>query len=103
MKNSKRLRQSISVRASRFVFLLPLLAASQDAPQSQKDTPPTIRTETRAVQIDLAVRDAHGSPVRQLTKDDFTLLDNGKPRAIEFFSAEAGEPVPDAAPPGTPS
>jgi VWFA-related protein len=96
MKNSKRLLRSISVRATRFVFLLPLLGAGQDAPT-------TIRTETRAVQIDVAVRDAHGVPVQQLTKDDFTLLDNGKPRAIEFFSAEAGEPVPDAAPPATPS
>jgi VWFA-related protein len=96
MKNSKRLLQSISLRAVRLLFLLPLLAATQDAP-------PTIRTETRAVQIDVAVRDAHGVPVRQLTKDDFTLLDNGKPRAIEFFSAEESEPVPDAAPPATPS
>jgi len=101
MRNSKRLLQSISVRAGRFVFLLPLLAASQIAPTNV--APPTIRTETRAVQIDVAVRDAHGAPVRQLTKDDFTLLDDGKPRAIEFFSAEAGEPVPDAAPPGMPS
>ena len=78
------------------MFLLPLLGASQDAP-------PTIRTETRAVQIDVAVRDAHGAPVQRLTKDDFRLLDDGKPRAIAFFSAETGEPVPNAAPSGMPS
>ena len=96
MKDSKRLLQSTSARAGRFLFLLPLLAVTQDAP-------PTIRTETRAVQIDIAVRDAQGAPVRQLTKEDFTLLDNGKPRTIEFFSAEAGEPVPDAPPAGMPS
>jgi VWFA-related protein len=96
MKNSTRLLQAISARASRFVFLLPLLGASQDAP-------PTIRTETRAVQIDVAVRDAHGAAVQRLTKDDFTLLDDGKPRAIAFFIAEAGEPVPNAAPSGMPS
>lgn len=75
------------------LFLLPLLAASQEAL-------PTIRTETRAVQIDVAVRDAHGAPVRGLTKDDFTLLDDGKPRAIEFFSEDAGQPAPAAARPG---
>jgi VWFA-related protein len=74
------------------VLLLPLLAASQDAPT-------TIRTETRAVQVDLAVRDPHGAPVRGLTKDDFTLLDDGKPRAIAFFSAETGDSAPGEAPP----
>ncbi len=79
-------------RVSRLVFLLPLLAASQGAP-------PTIRTETRAVQIDVAVRNAHGAPAPGLTKDDFTLLDDGKPRAIEFFSENADQPEPNAAPP----
>ncbi len=84
-------------RASALLFLLPLLAASQDAPA-------TIRTEIRAVQVDVAVRDSHGAPVRGLTKDDFTLLDNGKPRVIAFFSAEAGEPVREEVPPApTPS
>ena len=76
---------------SKLAFL-PLLASAG------QDTVPTIRTETRAVQIDVAVRDSHGAPVRGLTKDDFTLLDNGKPRAIAFFNAEAGGPAPDVAP-----
>jgi VWFA-related protein len=98
MASSKPLRQSISARASKLVLLLPLLAAGQDAPT-------TIRTETRAVQIDVAVRDPHGAPVHGLTNDDFTLLDDRKPRAIAFFSAEAGEPAPGEAPPvpSTPS
>ncbi len=72
--------------------LLPLLASAG------QDTVPTIRTETRAVQIDVAVRDSHGAPVHGLTKDGFTILDDGKPRAIAFFNAEAGEPAPDAVP-----
>jgi VWFA-related protein len=92
MVSSKPLHLSISARASKLVLLLPLLAASQDAPT-------TIRTETRAVQVDVAVRDSHGAPVHGLTKDDFTLLGDGKPRAIAFFSAEAGGPAPDEAPP----
>jgi VWFA-related protein len=82
----------VSKGVSKLLFVLPLLAASQDAPT-------TIRTETRAVQVDVAVRDSHGAPVHGLTKDDFTLLDDGKPRAIAFFSAEAGGPAPDEAPP----
>ncbi len=85
------------VRVSKLVFLLPLLAAGQDRPT-------TIRTETRAVQIDVSARDSHGVPVHGLTKDDFTILDNGKPRAIAFFSAETGDSVPGDAPlvPSTP-
>jgi VWFA-related protein len=82
----------VSKGVSKLLFLLPLLAASQDAPT-------TIRTETRAVQVDIAVRDSHGALVHGLTKEDFTLLDDGKPRAIAFFSAEAGGPAPDEAPP----
>jgi VWFA-related protein len=49
--------------------------------------------------VDVAVRDSHGAPVRGLTKDDFTLLDDGKPRAIAFFSAEVGDTAPVEAPP----
>jgi VWFA-related protein len=81
--------------------LLPLLASASQVAQGQ-DTVPVIRTETRAVLIDVAARESHGAPVRGLTKDDFKLLDDGKPRAIAFFSAETGEPVPDADTPGGP-
>gem|GEM_PF-5657127 len=82
--------------------LLPLLALASQIAQGQ-DTVPTIRTETRAVQIDVAARDSHGTPVRGLTKNDFTVLDDGKPRAIAFFSAETGEVAPDEASSGRPS
>ena len=68
-------------------------------PTSAGAAAPNIRTETRAVRIDVAVRDSHGAPVRGLTKDDFTLLDDGKPRAIAFFSAETGDSAPTEAPP----
>jgi VWFA-related protein len=77
----------MSSKFHRLLLLLPVVAASQDLV-------PTIRTETRAVQIDVAVRDSHGAPVRGLTKDDFTLLDDGKPRAIAFFTAETGDSAP---------
>jgi VWFA-related protein len=68
-------------------------------PSSAGAAAPIIRTETRAVQVDVAVRDSHGAPERGLTKDDFTLLDDGKPRAIAFFSAGVGDPASDEAPP----
>ena len=49
---------------------------------------PTFSTGTRLVQVDTIVRDSHG-PVAGLTRDDFTLLDNGKPQKIAVFSVRS--------------
>jgi VWFA-related protein len=45
-----------------------------------------IRINTRLVQINVVVREKSG-PVPGLTKEDFTVLDNGKPQHIDVFSA----------------
>src|SRR3982750_3954357 len=45
----------------------------------------TIRVNTRLVQVDVVVRDKNGL-VTDLTKNDFTVLDNGKPQRIDVFS-----------------
>lgn len=44
-----------------------------------------IRTSTRLVEVNVVVRDKKG-PVAGLTKDDFTLQDEGKRQAIAVFS-----------------
>lgn len=49
---------------------------------------PTIRVTTRLVEVNAIVRD-HKGPVEGLTKADFTILDNGKPRKIAVFSANS--------------
>src|SRR5262249_8597180 len=56
---------------------------------------PTFRTGTKLVEVVVVARDKRG-PATGLTKDDFTLLDNGKPRDIAFFSMRS---VRDFAPP----
>jgi VWFA-related protein len=85
------------------VLLLPVLALAL------QDQTPTLHSETRVVQIDVAVRDSHGLPVNGLTKDDFTITDAGKPRTIAIFSADPnGQPAnaisspPQALPPKLP-
>jgi VWFA-related protein len=60
--------------------------SAQNAPQ-----PPSIRVSTRLVQIGVIVRDKNG-PVADLTKDDFVVLDQGKPQEISLFSVESGSP-----------
>jgi VWFA-related protein len=48
----------------------------------------TLRVNTHLVQIDVVVRDKNG-PVAGLTKEDFTILDSGKPQRIDVFSVSA--------------
>lgn len=68
--------------------------ASQAAPSQ---APAAIRATTRLVQVSVVVHDKHGNPVTGLTKDDFVLLDEKKPQAIQVFSADTNQP-PDHAP-----
>jgi VWFA-related protein len=51
----------------------------------------TIRTTTTLVQVGVVVRDAKGKPVVGLKKEDFEILDNGKPQPIAvFYGVEVG-------------
>jgi VWFA-related protein len=54
--------------------------------QSQQK-PPTFRTRLDLQQMDVTVLDRNGRPVLGLTAADFTLLEDGKPKAIEGFAA----------------
>ena len=49
---------------------------------------PVIHVNTRLVEVDVVVRNGHG-PVAGLTKQDFTLLDKGKPQEITVFSVKS--------------
>jgi VWFA-related protein len=62
-----------------------LLAVASMA--AQQPPPPTFKTGTKLVQVDVVVRDKSG-PVSGLTKEDFTLFDNGKPQEIAVFSVK---------------
>jgi VWFA-related protein len=65
------------------IFVAAIAAAQQDAPS------PTFRAGIKLVEVDVVAR-SKGAPATGLTKDDFTLLDNGKPQKIAFFSAQSG-------------
>jgi VWFA-related protein len=45
----------------------------------------TIRTDARLVQMTVVVQDGKGQPVKDLTKEDFTLTDAGKRQTIAVF------------------
>jgi len=65
------------------LVLVPLALASQDSQRT-----PQIRVAARLVEVGVIVRDKNG-PVAGLTKEDFTVLDRGKPQKISIFSADA--------------
>ena len=54
---------------------------------------PTIKVETRLVNVALNVVDAKGSPVGGLEKDDFEVLEDGKAQKIAIFEKETTTPL----------
>jgi Ca-activated chloride channel family protein len=62
-------------------------------PPQQSQEVPTIRVETRLVNVALNVVDAKGSPVGGLNKDDFEVFEDGKPQKIAIFEKESSTPV----------
>jgi VWFA-related protein len=47
-----------------------------------------VRLKADLVELRAVVIDQHGKPVTTLTKDDFEVFENAKPRALDFFSVE---------------
>jgi len=52
-----------------------------------------LRSTTRLVQVSVIVHDKHGEPITGLTKDDFVILDEKKPQAIQIFSVQTNQPT----------
>jgi len=68
---------------------LPGLGPSMQA----QDSAATIAVDVKVVTLPVTVRDKHGKIVRDLTKDDFTLQEDGRPQTIRYFSQEANLPL----------
>src|SRR6266436_5562088 len=55
--------------------------------QSSSDSATVIRATTRLVQLDVVVTDSSGHPPKDhLSEKDFTILEDGKPQKLSFFS-----------------
>jgi VWFA-related protein len=84
-----------------FTALLPatsLRVSRAAGPASQASRPPepqqtVVRVTTRLVQVSVVVHDRKGEPVTDLTRDDFTLLEDGQPQAISVFTVEISQPA----------
>src|SRR5215472_5143717 len=55
--------------------------------QSSSDSSTVIRATTHLVQVDVVVTDSSGQPLKTpLTEKDFTILEDGQPQKVSFFS-----------------
>lgn len=68
---------------------------SEDDVQTPVDVGPTqtIHVQTRLVNVAVNVVDAKGSPVGGLAREDFEVLEDGKPQKIAIFEKEATTPL----------
>jgi len=74
------------------------LLAQQSAPPPQNETP-TFKASANLVIVTAFVRDRQGQPLPDLKKEDFIVLENGKPQSIAVFEFQklAAEKLPELA------
>ena len=71
----------------------------QQGQQNQQEQPSsdeplqTFKSQVNVVNVFFNVKDKHGMLVPNLTKNDFEVLEDGKPQTIKYFSAESHEPL----------
>lgn len=76
------------------IRLLPVLVLAAAIAQQ---TPPVFRATANLVIVNVFVRDRAGRDIAELSRDDFTILEDGKPQTIAVFEYQRLEP--SAAPP----
>jgi VWFA-related protein len=67
--------------------------AQQDKPSDQDQSAETLKVNVNVVQLFYNVKDKKGALIPNLTKDDFEILEDGKPQTIKYFAAESNLPL----------
>ncbi len=80
------------------VFLTLLVAAASvgqnTSPKSdQQGQNPKFRKNVNVVNVSFTVKDLHGALVPNLAKEQFEVLEDGKPQTIKYFSTESNQPL----------
>jgi len=83
------LRKRVAYALIAALAVLPGVAPSMRA----QDAASTIAVDVKVVALPVTVRDKHGTIVRDLTKDDFTLQEDGRPQVIRYFSQDTNLPL----------
>jgi VWFA-related protein len=77
-------------------------AAMRDAMRQAPSAVPTLQVYSRETVVDVTVTDKDGKPVHGLTRDDFTVKEDGKPQAIRGFEEFGADAPAASAPPKLP-
>src|SRR5271165_6024093 len=78
-----------------FLFTLGAVLLAQTPPQQQKppDDLPTIKVDVDVVSVLASVRDKKNALVPNLEQKDFSILEDGKPQPIKYFTRETDLPL----------
>src|SRR5689334_10988891 len=79
--------------AAILVAMLCVGASAQDEPANPNDQTPVFTSNVNVVNLFFNVKDKHGNLIPDLKKDDFQVLEDGKPQTIKYFSAESNQPL----------
>jgi VWFA-related protein len=82
-------------------FVAAMLLFGNPASNTADQDNGVLRVETSLVEISVVAQDSGGQAVTDLSRNDFTLYDNGKPVPIDEFSAVSLRRAPEALPPNT--
>jgi VWFA-related protein len=64
-----------------------------EPPSDQQGPTETLKVNVKVVQLFFNVKDKKGALIPNQTKDDFEILEDGKPQTIKYFSAESNLPL----------
>jgi Ca-activated chloride channel family protein len=71
----------------------PITSTPQPDVVAHQTAIPAIRVDVHLVNVFVNVTDGHGAPVPGLTKDNFTLFEDGHPETIALFDRESNMPL----------
>ena len=80
-------------RYGRRRFVLGAAALFSPWPRMSGQDTPSFSTDVKVVNVLATVRAKNGELIRGLTKDDFSLSENGRPQTIRYFSQESDLPL----------
>src|SRR5271156_3002252 len=85
--------QQSFVRGKVATVLCAVMLLLAGAPLRSQQQGPTISVNVKLVTMFATVRDKHGALIRNLTKDDFVLQQDGHPQTITYFAPDSDLPL----------
>ena len=79
--------------ATRTSVICLVALAFQSLPAALAQDIPTLSVNVKVINVLATVRNKHGDIVKNLTKDDFTLIEDGRPQTIKYFSSQSDLPL----------